>query len=338
MTIPDPLGPGVREARLPVGATLPLLVEATDPGLDVVAWATRHREHLRDRTDRHGAVLLRGFAGVTAESFEAVVRRACGDPLEYVERSSPRHAVHGNVYSSTDHPARETIHLHNEQSYNLTWPLRICFCCLVAPGAGGATPLADCRRIHARVPEAVRRRFADRGGYLYVRNFGSGAGLDWQEAFRTDDPAEVDRYCAANGITTEWTGDGGLRTRQRRPAATRHPRTGEWTWFNHITFFHVSTLGPDMAEALVDAYGTENLPNNTYYGDGQEIEPEVLDLLRAAYAAELTEFPWQRGDVLLVDNMLTAHGRAPFEPPREIVVGMADPVTSDPRTAPATHR
>jgi alpha-ketoglutarate-dependent taurine dioxygenase len=324
---PAVLGDAVREWAVLPGGPLPLGVEPVTPGLDLLDWATRYREPLRDRIDQHGAVLLRGFSNVTAESFEALVREACGAPLEYVERSSPRHAVHGNVYTSTDHPASQRIHLHNEQSYNVRWPLRICFCCLIAPGGEGATPVADCRKVYDRIPADIRQRFADRGGYLYVRNFDHGAGLGWQEAFQTSDPAEVDRYCAENGIEVRWGPDGQLRTTQRRPAAARHPRTGEWTWFNHITFFHVSTLGPDLADALVGAFGAENLPNHTYYGDGGEIEPEVMEVLRAAYAAELVEFPWQQGDILLVDNMLTAHGRAPFEPPRQIVVGMAEPVS-----------
>lgn len=328
MTTNTALSDAVRESAVLPDVSLPLGVEAVDPGLDLLTWASEHREALRERIEEHGAVLLRGFSGVTAESFEALVREACGAPLEYVERSSPRHAVHKNVYTSTDHPARERIHLHNEQSYNAVWPLRICFCCLIAPGGGGATPLADCRKVYARIPEHIRQRFADHGGYLYVRNFGHGAGLGWQEAFQTSDPAEVERYCAANDIEVRWGPDGQLRTAQRRPAAARHPRTGEWTWFNHITFFHLSTLGPDLAGALLDALGPDALPNNTYYGDGGEIEPEVVDELRAAYAAEIVEFPWRQGDILLVDNMLTAHGRAPFEPPRQIIVGMAEPVTA----------
>jgi len=36
--------------------------------------------------------------------------------------------------------------------------------------------------------------------------------------------------------------------------------------------------------------------------------------------------PWESGDLLLVDNVRTAHARDPFESPRDIVVGMADPV------------
>jgi alpha-ketoglutarate-dependent taurine dioxygenase len=320
----------ITEGLLVDGRTMPLVVEPVGSPPDLVDWASDAREVLQDRVSTYGAVLLRGFGGVTAEAFERVVRTVCGEPLDYVERSSPRHAVHGNVFTSTDHPSHERIYLHNEQSYNLVWPLRICFCCLTAASEGGMTPIADCRRVHDRIPAGIRDDFAERG-YLYVRNFGSGLGLSWQEAFQTDDPAEVDRYCAANGIETEWRSDQELRTRQHRAAVSQHPRTGEWVWFNHITFFHVSTLGADMASALTDALGADNLPNNTYYGDGAEIEPHVLDELRAAYEAEMVEFPWRQGDVLLLDNMLAAHGRAPFTGARKVVVGMADPFSAPSR-------
>jgi hypothetical protein len=38
-------------------------------------------------------------------------------------------------------------------------------------------------------------------------------------------------------------------------------------------------------------------------------------------------FPWQKGDILLLDNMLVAHGRAPYAGPRKVVVAMAEPVS-----------
>ena len=51
--------------------------------------------------------------------------------------------------------------------------------------------------------------------------------------------------------------------------------------------------------------------------------------LREAYRRETVSFPWQKGDLLMLDNMLVAHGRAPFSGPRQILVGMAEPVTRD---------
>lgn len=312
---------GLDVSGSPESRPLPVVLAPRDPAVRLDDAAAACGPQVRDLVHSAGAVLLRGFADTTVGTFEALVRRLFGEPLDYVERSSPRHAVMGNVFTSTDHPHDQRIHLHNEQSYNLRWPSVIAFHCVVEPAAGGETPLADCRRVHDRLPEALRARFA--GGYRYHRYFGGGLGLSWQEAFRTPHRSEVERYCRANAIEFAWGEDDTLATRQVRGTVSRHPRTGEEVWFNHATFFHVSTLGEATAARLLDLLGRDCLPNNTYFADGEEIDAATLETLRAAYEAETRTFPWARGDVLLLDNMLVAHGRAPFTPPREIVVAMA---------------
>jgi alpha-ketoglutarate-dependent taurine dioxygenase len=146
--------------------------------------------------------------------------------------------------------------------------------------------------------------------------------------FQTTDRAAVQDYCRSVNIAVEWRDDTRLRTRHVGPAIVKHPRTGEEVWFNHATFFHVSTLAPTIRQALLTAFAEDELPQNTYYGDGTPIEPEVLDVLRAAYEQAMVVFPWQPGDVLLLDNMLAMHGRQPFVGPRRVVVGMAEPFLS----------
>ena len=84
-----------------------------------------------------------------------------------------------------------------------------------------------------------------------------------------------------------------------------------------------------MREALLEEFAEGELPANTYYGDGSPIEPEVMEHLREAYRAETVSFPWQKGDLLMLDNMLVAHGRAPYSGAREILVGMAEPVSQE---------
>jgi hypothetical protein len=96
-------------------------------------------------------------------------------------------------------------------------------------------------------------------------------------------------------------------------------------WFNHATFFHVTTLESEVRDVLVRTLGPEDLPTNTCYGDGSLIEPDVLDELREAYRQETVTFHWQEGDILLLDNMLVAHGRACYSGRRKILVGMAEP-------------
>ena len=85
----------------------------------------------------------------------------------------------------------------------------------------------------------------------------------------------------------------------------------------------MTTLEPTIREALISEFKEEDLPNNTYYGDGTPIEPAVLDELRQAYREETVAFPWQKGDILMLDNMLTAHGRTPFVGPRQVLTGMS---------------
>ena len=79
-----------------------------------------------------------------------------------------------------------------------------------------------------------------------------------------------------------------------------------------------------MREALLSEYGEENLPFNTYYGDGSSIEPSVLNDIRVAYKQVAVRFPWQEGDVMFIDNMLMSHSREPFIGERKIVVSMAE--------------
>jgi len=319
-----PLEGPIREELIAPGQVLPLVLRPTLSDIDAVLWARSNRAPIEARLARHGAVLFRGFPVDSSDGFHAFAAAVAGELLEYKERSSPRHEEGDRVYTSTDFPPEHHIYLHNEHSYATRFPLKLFFCCLVPAEEGGATPLADVRRVYDRIDPEIRERFAEKQ-YMYVRNFGSGFGLPWQTTFQTENPYEVEAYCARNGIQCEWKADGGLRTRQVRPAISVHPRTGEPVWFNHATFFHLSTLVPEVREMLASVFAEEDLPNNTYYGDGSPLEPETLEVLRAAYEAETVRFDWEEGDVLLVDNMLAAHARDPFTGSRKVLVAMAQP-------------
>jgi alpha-ketoglutarate-dependent taurine dioxygenase len=305
---------------------LPLLITPAGEGVDLIAWAASNGNYVGERLLAHGGILFRGFGVETSNEFERFIAAVSGEALEYSERSSPRSrvAAGSNIYTSTDYPASQSIFVHNENSYKRSFNLKIFFFCETPSASGGETPIADCRNVHERIPAEVRNRFVEKK-WMYVRNYGDGFGLDWRTAFQTTDQKAVEDYCRRNGIEAEWTADGRLRTYAVLPAVIEHPHTGETVWFNHATFFHVSTLEPSIQEGLLAGVEKEtDLPTNTYYGDGSPIEPESLEVLRDAYRRETVSFPWRRGDILLLDNILAAHGRAPYEGTRRILVGMTE--------------
>jgi alpha-ketoglutarate-dependent taurine dioxygenase len=318
-------GEMVRVEPPPTGGLFPLLLTPAIEDLNLPSWAEANRALIDSLIDRHGALLFRGFGLKSAEDLAHFIKASSGEPpLEYHERSSPRSTVSGNVYTSTDYPADQSIALHNENSYRLTFPMRIYFQCVIPARTGGETPLANSRGVLRRIPEAIRERFMEKQ-VLYVRNYSDGFGVSWQTAYQTQDKAEVEEICGRDGIEFEWKSGDRLRTRSVRPAIIKHPRTSELSWFNHAVFFHVTSLEPSIGKALLSELGEENLPTNTYYGDSSRIEADELADLRAAYDAETVRFAWQSCDVLMVDNLLTSHGRRPYEGDRRVLVGMSCP-------------
>jgi alpha-ketoglutarate-dependent taurine dioxygenase len=318
-------GEMVRIEPPPTGGSLPLLLTPAIADLNLSSWAEANRQSIDSLINQHGALLFRGFGLKSAEDLAQFVKASSGEPpLEYQERSSPRSTVSGNIYTSTDYPADQSIVLHNENSYRLTFPTRIYFHCVIPARSGGETPLANSRGVLRRIPAPIRERFMEKQ-VLYVRNYGDGFGVSWQTAYQTEDKAEVEKICRRDEIDFEWKSGDRLRTRSVRPAIIKHPRTGEVSWFNHAVFFNVTSLESSMCTVLLSELGEENLPTNTYYGDGSRIEADELTDLRAAYDAETVRFPWQSCDVLMVDNILTSHGRGPYEGDRRVLVGMSCP-------------
>lgn len=302
---------------------LPLVIEPRAGVVDLSEWLSGNRSQIEEDLQIHGGILFRGFGVDSAEHLERAVNGVAGEALAYNERSSPRTRIAGNIYTSTDYPQDQAIFLHNENSYQKRWPLKIFFCCVTAAEHGGESPIADVRRVFERISDGTKERFRSRK-VMYTRTFSRGTGLSWEEVFQTTDRAAVEEHCSHAGIKLEWLSGGRLRTRAVREAMMRHPKTGAWVWFNHATFFHISTREPQVRDSLLELFAEDELPTNSYYGDGRAIEPEVLEELRAAYDAETIRFRWERGDLLLLDNMLVAHGRSPFSGERKVLVGMAE--------------
>jgi alpha-ketoglutarate-dependent taurine dioxygenase len=316
------------EARLraPSPGTAELCAEVTarSLGRDLAEWMEANATGVERLLAKHGAVYLRRFGVGGAEGFESTMRALYPALTTEHERSSPRSAVTELIYTSTDHDPEQPIVVHNELSYSATAPTRIAFYCQSQADEGGQTPLCDTRQVLAAIPDDVLDRFR-RFGVLYVRNYGSGFGLDWPEAFGTTDRAQVEQYCERAGLTAAWTPTG-LRTTRVGPAVVSHPVHGHELWFNHAVFFHVTSLEPELRDVLLADLAEDELPTNTYFGNGAAIPDVVLNQLRAAYRNATVEVGLQSDEVLVLDNLLISHGRRPFRGPRRVLVSMAEPI------------
>ncbi|MGH3453975.1 MAG: TauD/TfdA family dioxygenase [Nocardioidaceae bacterium] len=306
----------------PAAGRPPLLpVEKTG---DPAAWAAEHRDALRAVVREHGSVLVRGLDLREDHTVAAVFRRIGGDLMTEREGFASRRTYADGVYSSSTWPPNQPMCMHHELSYRTEVPGLLILACLTPPADGGATGLADATAMLDALPPDLVERFA-RDGWQLRRTYNGDVGRSMAEAFGTEDQAAVEAYCQANGIAFEWRSGGELRTRQRRPAVVRHPITGRRCWFNQVAFLSEWTMDPDVRDYLVEVYGAEALPFATYFGNGDPIGGDVVQLLNDVYDAHTVRERWQAGDLLLVDNVRTAHSREPYEGNREVLVAMAEP-------------
>ncbi|MER6527978.1 TauD/TfdA family dioxygenase [Streptomyces sp. NPDC001508] len=301
----------------------PPLLQVDPPG-DAPSWAAEHRDALRAQVAEHGALLVRGLGPRTPDQVGAVFTGLAGGLMTEREAFAPRETYSPGLYSSSTWPANQPMCMHHELSYTLEVPGLMLFACLIPPEEGGATAVADAEQVLQALPTALSERF-EREGWLLTRSYNDEIGASLAESFGTEDRAAVERYCRAHAIDFTWQPDGSLHTRQLRSAVVRHPVTGRRCWFNQIAFLNEWTLAPEVREYLVDEYGADGLPFNTRYGDGSPIGEDVVQQLSSTYDRLTRREPWQAGDVLLVDNIRTAHSREPYTGERQVLVSMAEP-------------
>lgn len=303
-------------------STLPLVYQSQVPGIKANVWFSNNKAEVEADLLEYGAVLLRGFSAISQQDFEAFVDVSIPNTANYIEGATPRTKLSGSVYTSTEFPQDEEIKLHNELSYTLTPPSRLAFFCLQPPATGGQTQIADMAKVFQALDSEVVDEFEHRGGWLLRRNYGNGFGPSVFKAFGVENLDEIKRYCANAKVDVEVISDSHVITQQVRPAVHKHPQSKADIWFNHVAFWHPSSLCPKILKQLGEVFSQAELPFGTYFGDGSEIPRATIEHIRSVIAAQETMFDWRQGDLLLVDNWRVAHGRKPYSGDRKILVAM----------------
>ena len=314
----------VRTGSLEPGQRLPLVVEPDAPGAGLGEWVEAQPQWIDAQLEQYGGVLFRGFDVPSSAEFTRAATALTPQAKVHANFYQPGNPTGGNARTAVTYPHARKILWHNEDNFiHTAWPRRIMFYCLTPAQQGGETPIADCRRVFELIDPSVRERFVDRG-VMYVDNLRPEFGTAWQKTFGMESREEVEAFCRKRAVQFEWVSDEWLRVRYVRPAVFRHPATRELLWINVA---HLGLLTPTQRAAWLGEFQLHELPTNSYYGDGTVIEDAVIEHIHDAYARAEVAFPWRSGDVLVLDNLLVAHGRNPFEGTRHLYAAFGERVT-----------
>lgn len=305
------------------GLSFPLVLQCRGPApLDAVTgWLAENRHRLAEQASAQGAILFRGFPLTTAEDFDRFVAALDWPNFAYDESLS--NAVRVNrterVFTANEAPPTVAIFLHHEMAQTPIYPSRLFFFCEQAAEEGGATPLCRSDVLWERVVErspGFARDCLEKGlRYTNVmpsaNDPNSGMGRGWQSTLRAETRAQAEERLKSLGYSWEWQADRCVRATTPVLPAVRELPDGRRSFFNQ----------------LIAAYcgwkDTRNDPSKSItFGDGSPLDGAAA-MQAAEMADELTfDVPWQPGDVALVDNYVTMHGRRTFRGTRKVLASL----------------
>lgn len=317
---------------------------------DLIKFVDANSDQLHSDLLREGALLFRGYDLRTPEDFEkAALALEPGLQNNYAG-TSPRNSRTEYVHSASELPGHYPIMQHCEMSFLPTAPRYLFFFCYVEPQDGGETPVCDFRKVYQQMDPQIRKEFEAKGVRV-IRNYtgpNSKASNDifqlkpWNELFKTTDHAEVEAQCRENDLRPTWLEDDRLRLVNDRPAVQKHPESGDMVWFNHLQVFHREAAAIEykhihkrrgdffswkykqMLAAITWFKRMFKKPEteamHVVFQDGSEIPRSYVEHVQQLIWKNMIINPWKLGDVLMIDNFSTSHGRLPYTGPRDILV------------------
>lgn len=329
--------PGVRAWKLNA-ASPPLFLSPVEPALATEAdafidWVRAQLGPLSALLIEHGGIVFRGFPLASSGEFSDLAGVLGVFEGDYAGGATPRAKVTGNVMEATRFAKEAKLPLHQEMAYLRDYPGRIAFFCKEVAEQGGETIIADMREFTSRLPADIRQTL-ERVGIMNVRNFGPPVPdtgeipsdhpdqRSWEFAFFTSDPKEVEAICAAKGMETLWNEDGALTVRSALPAFQRHPVTGDRLYRAVIHIDGGTGLVAALPEARrkrVEEMLAKQAHRSGYYlGDGSPVPKPMFQAMNVILDELEVKWAWQAGDIMVLDNLLTSHGRNAFEGTRDV--------------------
>lgn len=319
---------------------LPLVIEPKNQFISFEGFLDEvrtHQKYLKAQLLDHGGLLFRNFAVNGTEAFNEVVKALnLGSFVNYIGGGSPRKKVKDSVYTSTEAPPGIKIHLHNEMSFADNFPKHIYFYCDIPPQEKGETFIGDSRAILKSVSEEVKHRFAEKKLKYISRYYYKSKVMDlmnrvqrghktWIDVFETYEKNEVEKKCLENNIGCKWNINDWLEISRIRPFMITHPETQEDVWFNQVHLFDYNPrfLGWWRYIGMRMFYFQRHmLVDEILYADNTKISRKDIYHIVDVLDEHAIYIPWKKGDVMVLDNLLTMHGRNCFKGPRKILAAM----------------
>lgn len=300
---------------------------------ELLAWACANRPVLDRLICAHGGVVLRGFPISEAADFGALTGLFPSFEGDYLGGVAPRAQIAGQVMESTRLDKHVKLRLHSEMAYMQKFPLRIAFFSKETAEVGGETIVADTRGLLEALPPALREK-VESLGVMTVRNFAPPSGqLDasvahmdlrgWDTAFESNDRAHVELLCKERGLEPIWNEDGSLTVVNRTSAVVAHPVTGQKLYRSNLHSYTASSHSEGLDTELVRRVReSQQRPSGTFLGDGQPLAADEIAHFNAFLDHRTRAWPWKNGDVMILDNLQTWHGRNPYEGSRQVQVAV----------------
>jgi len=308
-----------------------VFVTADDPArCGSIEWFTSHREAILEALDHFGVVYFRGF-GADSRQFEAFADILSPTALPYGGGVSPRHFVHGTVFTANDSPGAVTVPQHHELSYHGSTPRYVAFYCELPSETGGATPISDGRRfartISERYPKVMDE--LEEKGVIFIRNYTAANFKGWEATWQTSDRAVLEAKLRENDTEFEWLADDWLRTRQRRPAIVRDPVTGQRILYSSLNIwcYRFNEQVNTIYHLPLPENDASVQPLASVYGDGSAIPMDFVKEMDVIYNQQKVAISYQPQDIMFINNVIAAHGKTPWTgPSRKVYVTLRDPI------------
>ncbi|MEJ6682342.1 MAG: TauD/TfdA family dioxygenase [SAR86 cluster bacterium] len=288
----------------------------------ITAWLQANQALLERVLLASGAVLFRGFPIENAAAFDRF-SAAFGYP-DFTYQESLSNAVRVNltdrVFTANEAPPEVEIFLHHEMAQTPVSPAKLFFHCHAAAQQGGATSLCRSDQLYAlildRMPQWARK-FEDHGlRYTTLMpvddNAASGQGRSWKSTLSVTDRAGAESQLQGLGYSWQWQPDDSLQVTTPVLPAVVDLGDGRKAFYNQLIAAYMGWAGvkANPAASLV-------------LGDGSTIPIFVFEELVSMAAALTFDLNWQDGDIALIDNRITMHGRRAYSGDRRRQVWVA---------------